>query len=186
MLRLGTLILTVLTLVVVMVNLFHTATEVTVIQIEEKLEQIGELATASFTYTGQQRIENTRDFLGLFQIPLTTNHLDITYTGVIKVGYTVSDIGIRVDESARAICITLPKARVLDNYILHDELLCTAGNNILNPLDPADVNRYLSSITYMELKRAEQQGIYETAEEQVTALITDALAAFPQYQIIFE
>ena len=106
LLRLGTLILTVLTLVVVMVNLIHTASEVTVIQIEEKLEQIGELATASFTYTGQQRIENTRDFLGLFQIPLTTNHLDITYTGVIKVGYTVSDIGIRVDEGARAICIT--------------------------------------------------------------------------------
>ena len=86
--------------------------EIQRVQIEEKLELISELATSSFEYTNQKTISNTRQLLG-FDIPGTTNTVELIYSGIIKVGYDVSEIECVADEENLQLIFTLPEARVL-------------------------------------------------------------------------
>ncbi len=158
--------------------------EITNVYIEEKLSQIGELATMSFTYTGQKTIDNTRQLLGV-DILGTTNTVNVIYSGVIKVGYDVLDTQYTIDEKRRLILFALPEVEVLDNYIILDNLICEDENNIFNPIGSEDITMYFTEIQEAELAVAESKGIYLEAEEQMKFIIENFFAAFPDYKIIF-
>lgn len=158
--------------------------EITNVHIEEKLSKISELATMSFTYTGHKTIDNTRQILGV-DIFGTTNTVDVIYSGVIKVGYDVLDTQYKVDEDRRMILFTLPEAKVLDNYIILDNLICEDENNIFNPIGSEDITRYFAEIEEEELAIAESKGIYFEAETQLKSIIENFFAAFPDYKVIF-
>lgn len=159
---------------------------VTNIIIEEKMKEIAELATASFEYSGLLSESNYREFFDTdVNIPFTRNKLEITYSGVIKVGYDVEQIHAKVDEESHTIYMTLPDAEVHDNYIIHDDMVFVQSNNPLNPISVDQVNGYLMEIEEAELARAEEQGIYELAERKIMHIIEAFFAEFPDYQIVF-
>ena len=153
-------------------------------KVEEKLSQIGELATSSFEYSGEKTISNTRQMMGV-NIPGTTNRVKLVYNGVIKVGYELSRIQYSVDQENKLIQIDLPLPQVLDNYIKLDGLQCTDNNNILNPIGSEDIIGYFADIEEEELKRALDAGIYQQAEEKLQTIIRNFLAAFPEYTVVF-
>lgn len=159
--------------------------EIQRVQIEEKLELISELATSSFEYTNQKTISNTRQLLG-FDIPGTTNVVELIYSGVIKVGYDVSEIKCVANEETLQLIFTLPEAQVLDNYIILDTMQCNDKNNIFNPIGSDKIAQYFADIQAEELKAAEARGIYEDAEEQLKSIITNYFAVFSDYDVVFE
>jgi len=152
--------------------------------IEETLTQIGELATTSFEYSNQKTVTDTRKIFG-FDIPGTTKTVTIVYSGVIKVGYDVLTLPCAVDEAEKTLTFTLPQPTVLDNYIILDTLQCTDGNNILNPIGSEDIVGYFGEIEAEELARAEENGIYEQAEEQLKSILIHYFADFPDYTVSF-
>lgn len=158
--------------------------EITNVHIEEKLSQISELATMSFEYTNQKRINNTREVFGV-EIFGTTNTLDIIYSGVIKVGYDIQKVAYEVDVERKIIFLTLPDAEVLDNYIILDNLQCVEKNNIFNPIGTEDVTRYFAEIQEEELAIAIGNGIFTKAENQMKSIIENYFAAFPEYGVVF-
>ena len=153
-------------------------------KVEEKLSQIGELATSAFEYSGEKTIENTRQMMGV-NIPGTTNRVKLEYNGVIKVGYDISEIKYSVDQQSKLIMIDLPMPKVLDNYIKLDGLKCTDNNNILNPIGSDDIVGYFADIEKEELKSAIDKGIYTQAEEKLRSIIVNFMAAFPEYTVVF-
>ncbi len=153
-------------------------------KVEEKLSQIGELATSAFEYSGEKTIENTRQMMGV-NIPGTTNRVKLVYNGVIKVGYDISEIDYSVDQESKLIMIDLPMPKVLDNYIKLDGLKCTDNNNILNPIGSEDIIGYFTDIEAEELKKAVEKGIYGQAEEKLRLIIENYMAAFPEYTVVF-
>lgn len=161
----------------------NKSVEITNAIIEEKLSQIGELATCSFEYKGSQKFSSTREILGK-NIPGTTNSIDIIYCGVIKVGYDVEQVEHKLINST--IHFTLPEPKVLDNYIKLDDLHCTDDNNILNPIGSDDVVANFDKIEKEELKRAEAQGIYDKSEAQMILLIKNFFAEFEGYDVAFD
>ena len=158
--------------------------EITDAHIEETMTQISELATMSFEYSNQKTVTDTRKIFG-FDIPGTTKTVNIVYSGVIKVGYDVTDISCKVDDAKKTLTFTLPQPTVLDNYIILDTLQCTDGNNILNPIGSEDIIGYFGEIEAEELARAEENGIYANAEEQLKSIIEHYFASFPDYTILF-
>ena len=163
---------------------FQESLKVNDMKLEEKLSQIGELATSAFEYSGEKTIENTRQMMGV-NIPGTTNRVKLEYNGVIKVGYDISEITYSVDHKDKLIMIDLPMPKVLDNYIKLDGLKCTDNNNILNPIGSEDIVGYFTEIEAEELKSAIDKGIYSQAEEKLRAIITNYMAAFPEYTVVF-
>jgi hypothetical protein len=166
------------------INPLSREKEITSIMVEEKLNQIGELATSSFTYSGTRRETSTRQLFGV-DIPLTENSVDIDYTGVIKVGYQLEGVHRDIDVKNKYITIKLPEPQVLDNYIIYDKLHCSDSNNILNPISSEQVTDYFNVIEQEELEKAVAQGIYEVAESQLKTIIVAFLADLDGYQVKF-
>lgn len=161
--------------------------EVTNVQIEQRLSKISELATFMDEYTGEKAVSDTREVLG-FDIPGTTNSYRVLYSGVIKVGYDVSDITVRVDNRNQIIHIYLPNAQVLDNYIKFDTLqVIDQKNNILNPFEFKDFQAGFTDIEESQLQSAKEAGIFVRAEASAETLIENCLlSAFPDYKVVFE
>ena len=163
----------------------NDSTKITNAVVEEKLSAIAELATYQMEYKDIKTETNIRRFFDLFDIPGTTNSIIITYHGVIKVGYQFSEINPEVDELTKTITVKLPPAMVLSNEIDEDRMEFIENNNLLNPIKCKALTDYIQEIKAEELARAEEQGIYELAEQNAKDLIRDELAEFEGYTIVF-
>ena len=158
--------------------------EVTTFIVKERLNEIGELATEAYEYNGVQTISNARQMFG-WTIPGTTNIINVTYDGVVKVGFDVTEIHPDVNQVTQKIYITLPDPKVLDSYIKLDELQFDAQNNILNPIDVTKLTEYFGEIEKQGLSNAEEKDIFDKAEKRMELLIEGFLAVFPEYEVVF-
>ena len=159
---------------------------ITVTIIEEKLDEIAELAAAVFDYSGIITKDNYREFFKTdINIPFTKNEVKITYKGVIKVGYDLDELEYKIDESSKKIYMSLPEVKVTDHYMILDELKFEQKNNILNPISVEEINKYLINVEKEELVRAEKEGIYKLAEEKIQGIIENYFAEFDGYKVVF-
>lgn len=160
-------------------------TEVTVVMVEQKLEEIAELSTYSYMYSGYEEIKDAAQLFG-WNVPLTTHEIKITYNGIIKAGYDFSKIGIRVDDALKQIHISLPSKLIIDNNIDEKNVRCESKNNVFNPIDADEVTNYLSGVKDEALKTAKEEGLYEKAEENAKLVIGTFLETFEDYEVVFD
>ena len=152
---------------------------ISAVEIRHELEVIGELAQAKYSYWGLAFIKDYRTVFGL-DIPFTSHMIEISYSGVIKVGYIVDDIGIEVDDTT--IYITLPSPKVLDNYI--DTYTTDESNNIFNPIETNEVSQKLDEVKAAELEKCRDDA-YNKAEKEVKKTILGILQVFEDYKVKF-
>lgn len=160
--------------------------EVTETAVWETLSPIGELSTYLADYGNTYSIDTTRTGIFGETVPFSQNSLNFLYHGVAKVGIDVDQIEIDVDQERQVITVSLPEPRVLDNYIMLDELNCTAKNNILNPLDVTEMPGILSACAAQGLSNAESHGLYSKARTNAENVIRDLLSVFPDYRVVFK
>jgi len=151
--------------------------------IEEKLQALGELVTAEKTRHGTQTWGASREFLGTgINLPGTYNELTLDYFSTIKVGYDFSKIKAKkVDDST--VQVTLPKVQVLGNFLEASE------STILSPFNriPDGKADELKARAKSEaLKAAENEGIYQLAEEEAKKQISNLLSELGDFTIIFK
>lgn len=158
---------------------------VTVSEIESKLVEIGELASYSGNYSVTKTEDYTRYFIDDIAIPGTTNTIQIECQGLVKVGYSVDEIVPTVDNDSQKIYIALPEPKILDNYVIWDTVKCSENNTILNPIDFSQYQAMISDIEQEGLEQAENDGIYEKAEEHIKNLVQNFLAGFEEFEIVF-
>lgn len=158
---------------------------VTVDEIESKLVEIGELSTYSGEYTVTREADYSRYFIDDIKIPGTKNTVHIECEGLVKVGYNIDDVNIKVDNDSYKIYIGLPEAAVNDNYVIWDTVKCVEANNFLNPIDFAQYQELIDEIEADGLKQSEEKGIYKAAEDNVKKIIVNFLSGFDGFEIIF-
>ena len=154
-------------------------------EIETKLVEIGELSTYSGEYSVTREADYSRYFIDDIKIPGTTNTVHIECEGIVKVGYNIDDVNIKVDNDSFKIYIGLPEAAVNDNYVIWDTVKCVEANNFLNPIDFAQYQTLIDEIEADGLKQAEEKGIYKSAEDNVKKIIVNFLSGFDGFEIIF-
>lgn len=154
-------------------------------EVEEKLVEIGEFATYSGEYTVSKSADQSRYFLDDIQIPGTTNSINITCNGIVKVGYDVHEITPTIDNDSNKIYIALPEPTVLDNYVIWDSIQYTESNKILNPIEFSQYQTLITEIEEEGLTKAEADGIYGAAAENVKVLIRNFLSGFDEYEVVF-
>ncbi|XME01101.1 DUF4230 domain-containing protein [Lachnospiraceae bacterium C1.1] len=150
--------------------------------IEAKLKEMSELTTYSCEYTVSQSEQESRYFSSL-EILGTTNTIDITARGIVKVGYDVSDIKVKVGDDK--IYISIPKAQLNDNYVIWDSMQCNEVNTPLNPIEISQYQNVISEIEAKGLKQAESKGIYDAAEKNLKVVINGFFSEFVDYEIIY-
>lgn len=127
--------------------------------------------------------DETRYLLDKMPILGTTNSIEITCKGVVKVGFDLAEIQVKI--SGDNIIISIPEARVNDNYVIWDTVTCIENNNILNPIEFTQYQEIVEEIEKKGYEEAIQQGIYQKAENHMKRLISAFLGEFKDYQIIF-
>jgi len=152
-------------------------------EIESVLAPIDEISTYYSKYTVTLGKDQTRYFFENVAILGTTNHIELTCDGVVKVGYNISDIGIEIEEDK--IYVSLPAPKVNDNYLIWDSVQCTEKNNILNPIKFSQYQDLIAEIEKKGLEEAEADGIYAKADENLKVIIEGFLAEFEGYKIVF-
>lgn len=161
--------------------------ETKTVQIMKELLAVSDLTTYTYEYINETTESSTRVFpIFGWDILGTTNSVTIEYAGIINVGYNMKNIKYELSPTEKSIYVTLPEPEVLDNYIKFDDLSCTCDNNILNPIQTDAVMEYFEVIEAEELKKAEADGIYEKADEQLKSIITGYFGVFPDYEVKFE
>ena len=158
---------------------------VTVEEVEEMLVDVSQFSTYSGEYTTTKSAEYTRYFLDNIAVPGTTNTINLECKGIVKVGYDVDEITIKVDNDSQNIYISLPAPKVLDNYVIWDSVKCREENNILNPIDFEQYQGLISEIEDEGLGLVEADGIYEDAEANMETIIRNFLSGFEDYEILF-
>lgn len=156
---------------------------ITVKDVESKLAEMQELSTYSGEYTISLGKEEMRYFLDDIQVPGTTNFIEITCSGVVKVGYDMSEILVKVDDDK--IYISIPEAKLNDNYVIWDSVEYKEENNILNPIEFSQYQEIVSEIEILGLEDVKSRGIYNSAEASLKKVIEAFLSEFSDYEIVY-
>jgi len=156
---------------------------VTVEEVESKLVEIGELSTYSGEYTCTFGKDETRYWLDKIPVLGSTNSIEITCKGIVKVGYNMSDIVVKVDDEK--IYISIPEAQLNDNYVIWDSVECDESNSIFNPIEFSQYEEIIAEIEKKGLEDVTEEGIYQRAEENLKVLIEAFLAEFDEYEIVY-
>lgn len=152
-------------------------------EVESRIFEIGELSTYCGEYTVAKTTEETRYLLDKIKIFGTTNEIAFECSGVIKVGYNMSDINVKVGSDT--IYVSIPKAAVNDNYIVWDSMKCEEKNNILNPIEFSQYEQLVKEIEEEGRSDAEAKGIYEKADTNFKNIIRVFLSEFEGYAVEF-
>lgn len=152
-------------------------------EVESKLKEMAELTTYSVDYTVSLGKDESRYLMENIKIPGTTNSINITASGVVKVGYDISDIGVKVDNYK--IYVSIPEAKLNDNYVIWDTVKYSETNCILNPINFGQYEEIIGQIEEKGLKDVESRGIYDKAEENVKKIINGFFSEFVDYEVVY-
>ena len=152
-------------------------------EIKSKIFEIGELSTYSCEYSQTLGKSESKYFSDDIKIPFTTNHVEVSCDGVVKVGYNLSDITVNVDNYHDVIYIQIPEANVTNNYIIMDSVKTNDENNIFNPINYDQYDEIFAEIKKTGLEEAINKGVYEKAEDNLKKLLYEFLSEFDEYNI---
>lgn len=138
--------------------------QVNAVVLENKLTEISELASITYSYTNMAEFENSKDFYGI-KLPFTTKGFIITYDGEIKAGIDLSKAEVSV--SGQKVSITLPDAEILSHQIDEDSLeIFDETTSIFNPLKVTDYNSFNKDQKAEMEKKATEKGLLTEAKKK--------------------
>lgn len=154
-------------------------------EIESTLEKISEFSTYSSKYTITDGDKFARKWIDEWNIPGATNSIQVTASGIVKVGYDFNDIKKDVDFDNKKIYISLPEIKVLENHVIWDSIKVVENNNILHPISFSQYQDIISGIEKSGLEDAINKGLLEQGEESIKELLLVFLSDFEGFEVIF-
>ena len=163
--------------------------------LEEKIKDIGELATIEYLYTDAGKFDEDEKFdSGWFEgmkVPFSGKSFIARWDGRIKAGIDVSNVSIKVEEKDKKIIIGMPEAEILSNEVFEDSFeTLDESKNIFNQIEVEDVNNFIGENKKFMERKAKSNGLLEDAEENAKVFIQNSLESMEvikdNYEIIFE
>ncbi len=146
---------------------------------QEKMRDIGELASEEYNYTEVGSFDKSMS-VQLFgydvTVPFTQSKFIYTYEGTIKAGVDFKQITVEKDEESKRITVTLPKARILsseldeNSFQLYDE-----KNSVFNPFSVKDVNTTNRTLKENAEEKAIAKGLLKRADTHARTMIRSLL-----------
>lgn len=141
--------------------------------VQNRIEQMRQLATAKYYYTNMGQFEQHGEFYGV-KLPFTTKRFIVSYDGVILAGVDLSDA--EIDISDAQLTVTLPKAIVLSHEMEEESLqIFDETRNIFNPITIEDYNGFLADQKDAVEAKAVENGLLDEAVNNARAALTSLL-----------
>lgn len=151
--------------------------------VNEQLNSLQQLVTAEYFYTNSGKYESQKQVTIIGQnvnIPLTGNRFIVAYDGCIKVGVSLDEAEIAVDNAARTVTVSLPPSKILAHETYEDTLVVLdETTNIFNPITISDYSEFVGRQKGSMEKKAIAYGILTKANQDAQALVTSTLSLLP-------
>ena len=147
--------------------------ELSAVVVQNRITEIAELATVTYSYTELGQYESSKEFYGA-KVPFTTNKFILTYDGVIKAGVDMSKA--QVESEGDTITVRLPEAQVLSHEI--DEKSVKVFNektSIFNPFTVEDYTAFYADQKKSVEEKAIAKGLLKEAKTQAVKAVEAAL-----------
>ena len=163
---------------------------VSVWYVTEVLAPASDLITLRYNYTDADVFENYKQISGLV-LPLTTNKTIFTYSGVVSVGFDFACIGIRVNNEAKEITLSLPEPKVVANEIDAASFkYYDVTSSVFNPTTMGDVTELIAALKEKKLERVmADEDLMRQATDNAQTVLRGFLNASEQagdYTVIFK
>ena len=137
--------------------------------IEQQIQQLWELATVKYSYTGACNYTSQKVFNDL-KVPFSTKYFIFTYDGYLKAGIDLSTAEVEVTDTE--VKITIAEPYVIDNVILEDTVeVLDQSNNVVNSIRIEEIMKVLSSEKEKMRVRAIKNGVLEQAKTNAELII---------------
>lgn len=158
--------------------------------INSEIQEIGELATMEYLFTDAAKFTDNKQVEDLnipltdkikdWTVPLTEKSFTVKWDGKIKAGVNVKKITVAVDENAKKLSVTLPKAEILSYEVDDDSVeVLDETDNKFNPITVADKVKFDAETKEAMIERAIENGILEKAQKSAEQIITNLLRVNP-------
>ena len=154
-------------------------TQLDAVVLENRLEEISELASVSWSYTNMAQFENKNVFYGM-TLPFTTKKFILTYDGEIKVGVDLRKAA--VDISGTEVHVRLPQAEILSHEIDENSVeVFDEKASIFNPFTVEDFTAFQADQKAAMEKKALEKGLLKEGREKAADGVALLLgAALPE------
>lgn len=158
------------------------------LDIQGKINDIGELATAEYVYTISESMH--KEGLTIFGKELTSSEVVYSYSGIIKAGVIFSEIEIEVNNDRKQIYVKLPKSQILSNELdLNSLEIINEKYSNFNKVNFSDINLSQQTCKDTAQTKAIEKGLLDNADENAKKIIESMIAGFydtNEYTIYFE
>ena len=145
----------------------------------QQLRSIQELVSVEYFYTNMGKFENQVNFYG-WKVPFTSKSFIVSYDGVIKAGIDFSKVQVDVDEEKHTITVSLPGSKITDNNIPQESInVLEVKDGLFNKVSFDDYNTFISEQKIVMEKKAIDQGILDSADDEAKAVVTAFLSLVP-------
>lgn len=166
--------------------------DVSIEQIESKIQDIGELATVEYLYTDAGKFENPAVLFGK-EIPFsfTTKSFILKWDGVIKAGIEIDKVTVELNESDKEIIVHIPKAKILSHEIYDDSIeTLDEKNGWFNSIKIDDIREFDAISKEAMEQRAIENGLldkaFENAKGILYKIINTGVVEELEYTVTFE
>ena len=149
------------------------------LDIEGVISEIGELATAEYSFKAPEVMEREKLSLWGLTIPGTGNKVIFCYEGTVKAGIALSDVKVTVNENNKTVFIRLPDAKILsteldnDSFEIYDEEKGVFSKNF----NLTDFNEAQKDLKDNVKQSAIESGLLNKAAENAQLLIKSTVGA---------
>ncbi len=156
--------------------------------IENRLEEVAELASVNYHYKNVAKLDETSTFQG-FALPFTSKKILISYTGKIKVGVDLKELKVKVDN--QKITIDLPEAKILSHEIDEKSTeVFDEKTSLFNPLKIEDMTSLISDQKEKIESEVAEKGLIEQANDSAKKAVKSLLLMdeemLKDYEIVFK
>lgn len=165
--------------------------EVTVdsIALKELLLPASDLVSMKYTYTDVAVYENSKKAFGV-KIPLTTDKVIFTYSGIVSAGINLSDVTFDINDTNKTITITLPSPQFMSHEMDETSFkFYDAKNSIFTETKLEDYTALMSDLKSQKEEQLRNDADYfpsvsENAQNAIKDLLNVAEAT-SDYEIVF-
>ena len=158
--------------------------------IEEIITPASDLVTMKYSYTDVSVYENSKKAFGV-KIPLTTDKVIFSYSGVVSGGIDLSQIKYDIDNEAKTIEITLPEPKFMSHEMDESSFkFYDAKNSIFTQTKLEDYTTLIGKLKKeKEAKLRSENEFLPSVTENAKKVLDDLLKiadATKDYQIIYK
>ncbi len=150
--------------------------------VQNRMEQVSQLATAKYYYTNMGQFEQHGEFYGV-KLPFSTKRFIVSYDGNIQAGIRLRDAAIEISETQ--LTVTLPAAEILSHEMDEDSLqVFDETRSIFNPITIEDYNGFLADQKDAMEAKAIANGLLDDARTNAGAVLEPLLRPLAEaYQL---